>query len=136
MTATAQKTDAYWMPYTANRDFKKSPRIITGAAGHHYTTADGSTVYDMFSGLWTSGVGHGHPKIVEAVQKQVATLDYCMQWQCGGNGLGGGKTIQHSSISHLVYPWLSAPPSTPRPAHYKVVHYCFMSLLSALFGWA
>jgi beta-alanine--pyruvate transaminase len=81
MSATAKKTDAYWMPYTANRDFKKNPRIITGASGHHYTTADGSTVYDMFSGLWTSGIGHSHPKIVEAVQKQVANLDYCMQFQ-------------------------------------------------------
>lgn len=81
MSATAKNTDAYWMPYTANRDFKKNPRIITGASGHHYTTADGSKVYDMFSGLWTSGVGHCHPKIVEAVQKQVASLDYCMSFQ-------------------------------------------------------
>ena len=81
MSATAKNTDAYWMPYTANRDFKKNPRIITGASGHHYTAADGSKIYDMFSGLWTSGVGHCHPKIVEAVQKQVATLDYCMSFQ-------------------------------------------------------
>ncbi len=81
MSATAKNTDAYWMPYTANRDFKKNPRIITGASGHHYTTADGSKLYDMFSGLWTSGVGHCHPKIVEAVQKQVASLDYCMSFQ-------------------------------------------------------
>jgi beta-alanine--pyruvate transaminase len=81
MTATAQITDAFWMPYTANRDFKKEPRIISGAAGHYYTTIDGSRIYDMFSGLWTSGVGHCHPKIVEAVQKQVASLDYCMSFQ-------------------------------------------------------
>ena len=81
MSATAQKTDAYWMPYTANRDFKKEPRIITGASGHHYTAADGSKIYDMFSGLWTSGIGHCHPKIVEAVQQQVASLDYCMAFQ-------------------------------------------------------
>jgi len=81
MSATAKNTDAYWMPYTANRDFKKNPRIITGASGHHYTAADGSKIYDMFSGLWTSGVGHCHPKIVEAVQKQVASLDYCMSFQ-------------------------------------------------------
>ena len=78
MTASAAKVDAYWMPFTANRDFKKQPRIIAGASGHHYITVDGTRVYDMFSGLWTSGIGHCHPKIVEAVQKQVATLDYCM----------------------------------------------------------
>ncbi len=81
MSATAKNTAAYWMPYTANRDFKKSPRIVTGASGHHYTAADGSRIYDMFSGLWTSGIGHCHPKIVAAVQKQVASLDYCMSFQ-------------------------------------------------------
>ena len=77
----AAAIDAYWMPFTANRDFKKQPRIISGASGHHYTMADGTRLYDMFSGLWTSGLGHCHPKVVEAVQQQVATLDYCMTFQ-------------------------------------------------------
>ena len=81
MTAASKNLDAYWMPFTANRDFKKKPRVITGASGHYYTTGDGSKLYDTFSGLWTSGLGHCHPKIVEAVQKQVATLDYCMTFQ-------------------------------------------------------
>ena len=77
--------DAYWMPFTANRDFKKKPRIITGAKGHYYTTQDGEEVYDLFSGLWSTGVGHCHPKIVEAVQKQVATLDYAMGFQASND---------------------------------------------------
>jgi beta-alanine--pyruvate transaminase len=81
MSTSSKNVDAYWMPFTANRDFKKRPRIIAGASGHYYTTADGTRLYDMFSGLWTSGLGHCHPKIVEAVQKQVATLDYCMGFQ-------------------------------------------------------
>jgi len=85
MSATADNLDAYWMPFTANRDFKQQPRMITAASGHHYTTADGEKVYDLFSGLWTSGVGHCHPKIVEAVQKQVAELDYAMAFQVGNN---------------------------------------------------
>ena len=85
MTATARNLDAYWMPFTANRDFKQKPRIITGASGHHYTTDDGARVYDMFAGLWTSGVGHCHPKIVAAVQKQVAELDYAMAFQVSNN---------------------------------------------------
>ena len=85
MSATAENIDAFWMPFTANRDFKKQPRIITAASGHHYTTADGSRIYDTFSGLWTSGLGHCHPKIVEAVQQQVATLDYCMTFQMGND---------------------------------------------------
>ena len=85
MSATADNLDAYWMPFTANRDFKQQPRMITAASGHHYTTAGGAKVYDLFSGLWTSGVGHCHPKIVEAVQKQVAELDYAMAFQVGNN---------------------------------------------------
>ncbi|MBT8068363.1 MAG: aspartate aminotransferase family protein [Gammaproteobacteria bacterium] len=81
MSAAPENLDAYWMPFTANRDFKKKPRIIKGAAGHYYTAQDGSKLYDTFSGLWTCGLGHCHPKIVEAVQEQVATLDYCMTFQ-------------------------------------------------------
>ncbi|HNP63366.1 MAG TPA: aspartate aminotransferase family protein [Woeseiaceae bacterium] len=81
MNAAANPIDAYWLPFTANRDFKSKPRIISGASGHHYTTVDGTRLYDTFSGLWTSGVGHCHPKIVSAVQRQVAELDYCMAFQ-------------------------------------------------------
>ena len=83
MNAAVQDVDALWMPFTANRDFKKNPRIISGAEGHYYTSPDGTRRYDMFSGLWTSGVGHCHPKIVAAVQQQVAELDYCMTFQMG-----------------------------------------------------
>ena len=85
MNASAQPIDAYWMPFTANRDFKKQPRIITGASGHYYTASDGARLYDTFSGLWTSGLGHCHPKVVEAVQQQVASLDYCMGFQVGND---------------------------------------------------
>jgi beta-alanine--pyruvate transaminase len=83
MNAAVQDVDALWMPFTANRDFKKNPRMICGAEGHYYTSPDGTRRYDTFSGLWTSGVGHCHPKIVAAVQQQVAELDYCMTFQMG-----------------------------------------------------
>ncbi|MEM9880023.1 MAG: aspartate aminotransferase family protein, partial [Pseudomonadota bacterium] len=74
-------TSAYWMPFTANRDFKKHPRIITGAQGHYYETDDNRQVYDFFSGLWTTGAGHCHPKIVEAVRDQVGKLDIALGFQ-------------------------------------------------------
>ncbi len=82
-TSGAQGLDAYWMPFTANRAFKQSPRLITAAQGHWYTTEDGRTVYDSFSGLWTTGLGHCHPRIVAAVQEQVARLDYAHAFQVG-----------------------------------------------------
>jgi beta-alanine--pyruvate transaminase len=83
MSINSAALESYWMPFTANRDFKKKPRIIVGASGHYYQVADGRKVYDAFSGLWTSGLGHCHPKIVEAVQQQVATLDFAMSFQAG-----------------------------------------------------
>ena len=71
----------FWLPFTANRAFWQSPRVITAARGHYYTTDDGRQLLDGFSGLWTSGLGHCHPRIVAAVQEQVATLDYSMGFQ-------------------------------------------------------
>lgn len=71
----------YWMPFTSNQDFKSAPRILTRADGHYYEAEDGRRLYDSFSGLWTTGLGHCHPKIVEAVQRQVAELDYAMAFQ-------------------------------------------------------
>lgn len=73
--------DAFWMPFTANRAFKQSPRMVARAHGHHYTTPDGRRILDSFSGLWTSGLGHGHPHIVQAVQRQVAEMDYAPGFQ-------------------------------------------------------
>jgi len=83
MTAPSAAVESYWMPFTANRDYKKNPRIIVGAEGHYYQTDDGRRLYDAFSGLWTSGLGHCHPRIVEAVQRQVAKLDYAIAFQLG-----------------------------------------------------
>jgi beta-alanine--pyruvate transaminase len=85
MNSPNAAVDAYWMPFTANRDYKKKPRVFVRAEGHYYHTADGRKLYDAFSGLWTSGLGHCHPKIVDAVQKQVATLDYSLGFQAGSD---------------------------------------------------
>jgi beta-alanine--pyruvate transaminase len=85
MSTSHAAVDSYWMPFTANRDFKEHPRIIVGAEGHYYQTEDGRRIYDAFSGLWTSGLGHCHPKIVKAVQHQVATLDYSLGFQAGSD---------------------------------------------------
>ena len=83
---TALNLDAFWMPFTANRDFKTNPRMIESADGFYYTSSDGRKILDSMSGLWTSGAGHCHPKIVEAVQKQVAKLDYAVSFQIGHPG--------------------------------------------------
>ncbi|PZP33810.1 MAG: aspartate aminotransferase family protein [Roseateles depolymerans] len=74
---------AHWMPFTGNRDFKANPRLLTAASGAYYTTADGRQLFDGLSGLWCTGLGHGRKEIVEAVSRQIATLDYAPAFQFG-----------------------------------------------------
>jgi len=74
---------AYWMPFTANRDFKARPRMLVSAEGMYYQDIDGNTVLDGTAGLWCVPLGHAQPKIVAAVQKSVATLDYAPSFQMG-----------------------------------------------------
>jgi beta-alanine--pyruvate transaminase len=67
---------AYWMPFTANREFKTNPRMLVGAKDMHYITDDGQHVLDGTAGLWCVNAGHTRPRIVETVQRQIAELDY------------------------------------------------------------
>jgi beta-alanine--pyruvate transaminase len=78
--------EALWMPFTANRQFKANPRLLTAAQDMHYTTADGRQILDGTAGLWCVNAGHCRPKIVEAIQKQVAHLDYAPPFQMGHPG--------------------------------------------------
>ena len=75
--------NAFWMPFTANRQFKKSPRMFVAAKDMHYTTSDGRQVLDGTAGLWCVNAGHARPKIVEAIAKQAAELDYAPAFQMG-----------------------------------------------------
>lgn len=80
---TQAQLDAYWMPYTGNRDFKQDPRLIVSAEGHYYTDVDGRKIFDGLCGLWTCGAGHNRPEIAEAVSKQLKELDYAPAFQFG-----------------------------------------------------
>ncbi|MBT5383780.1 MAG: aminotransferase class III-fold pyridoxal phosphate-dependent enzyme [Emcibacteraceae bacterium] len=75
--------NAYWMPFTPNRAFKEKPRLYKSAKGLYYQTTDGRQVLDAISGLWCSNLGHCHPKITEAIQKQAAKLDYSTAFNFG-----------------------------------------------------
>ena len=116
MTAERAKTsavpvpndlDAFWMPFTANRQFKSAPRLLSGAEGMYYRSHDGRKVLDGMSGLWCVNAGHARPRIVKAVQEQVAELDYAPPFQ-----MGHPKAFQLSSrlvelmpagIDHVFY---------------------------------
>jgi beta-alanine--pyruvate transaminase len=76
-----QDLDAYWMPFTANRQFKKAPRLLAKSSGMHYWTDDGRQILDGVAGLWCVNAGHARPKIVQAIQQQAAELDYAPPFQ-------------------------------------------------------
>jgi len=77
------KLDAYWMPFTANRQFKKEPRLLAKASGMHFWTPEGRQILDAIAGLWCVNAGHGRPKIVQAIQAQAAEMDFAPPFNMG-----------------------------------------------------
>ncbi len=75
--------EAFWMPFTANRQFKQAPRMLVEADGMFYKSADGREILDGTAGLWCCNAGHRRPKIVEAISRQARELDYAPAFQMG-----------------------------------------------------
>ncbi|MBA4177101.1 MAG: aspartate aminotransferase family protein [Leptothrix sp. (in: Bacteria)] len=78
---TPAQLAAYWMPFTANRQFKKAPRLLTSAAGMHYRDHQGRQILDGVAGLWCVNAGHARPRIVQAIQQQAAEMDFAPPFQ-------------------------------------------------------
>jgi len=74
---------SFWMPFTANRQFKAAPRLIEGAKGMYYRATDGREILDACAGLWCVNAGHCRDEIVAAIQQQAATLDFAPTFQMG-----------------------------------------------------
>ncbi|WFU00596.1 aspartate aminotransferase family protein [Rhizobium sp. CB3171] len=83
LNATPNDLRAFWMPFTANRQFKKEPRLFVSARDMYYTTHDGRQVLDGTAGLWCVNAGHCRPKITEAIRQQAGELDYAPAFQLG-----------------------------------------------------
>ena len=77
--------DNQWLPFTPNRSFKESPRVIVAADGMHFTTHDGRKVIDGISSLWCVTAGHNRKPINEAIKKQLDTLDYSTAFQASND---------------------------------------------------
>ncbi len=80
-TSVPNDLESFWLPFTPNRAFKKSPRLIARAKNMHYYTTDGRAVLDGTAGLWCCNAGHNRDPIVEAIQRQAAELDYAPAFQ-------------------------------------------------------
>lgn len=81
--ANTLDTSHFWMPFTANRQFKQQPRLLKSASGMYFTSDDDRKILDGTAGLWCVNAGHCHPKITEAIQQQAATLDFAPTFQMG-----------------------------------------------------
>ena len=81
MTLNPAALDAYWMPFTANRQFKKAPRLLTQADGMYFRDDRDRQVLDGIAGLWCVNAGHNRPHIVQAIQAQAAELDFAPPFQ-------------------------------------------------------
>jgi beta-alanine--pyruvate transaminase len=82
-TPRPNSLDSFWMPFTPNKAFKADPRMVVRAEGMHYYTPDGRAILDGTAGLWCCAAGHGRKRIVEAIQRAAAELDYATNFNLG-----------------------------------------------------
>ncbi len=83
LTVAPNDLRAFWMPFTANRQFKQAPRMLVSAKDMHYTASDGRKILDGTAGLWCVNAGHTRPKITQAIAEQAGELDYAPAFQMG-----------------------------------------------------
>jgi beta-alanine--pyruvate transaminase len=113
MAPSNQDLTPYWMPFTANRQFKADPRMIVSADGMYFRDQSGRAILDGTAGLWCVNAGHNNPRIVAAIQKQAATLDYITPFQMG-----------HPPAFELASRLVHLPPAGDKGAGYGNVFFC------------
>jgi beta-alanine--pyruvate transaminase len=86
MPSRDYQLDPFWMPFTANRNFKQAPRLLVSARDMHFVSEDGRKILDGTSALWCTNAGHCRPRITEAIQRQAGELDYASPFQMGHPG--------------------------------------------------
>ena len=106
-TPTLPSLEAHWMPFTANRAFKRAPRLLVAAKGMHYTAADGRQILDGTAGLWCVNAGHAREPIVHAIANATARLDYAPGFQMGHPGsfelAGRLAEILPADVDHVFF---------------------------------
>lgn len=108
-----QNLSPYWMPFTANRQFKAQPRLMASADGMYYRDVAGREILDGTSGLWCCNAGHNNPRIVRAIQEQAATLDFAPPFQ-----------MSHPAAFELAERLIALPPSDNNKPAYGNVFFC------------
>src|SRR6516165_7914911 len=109
--------EAFWMPLTANRRFKREPTFFSRAEGMYFVAPDGRKFLDAIAGLWCVNVGHCHPKVVEAIREQAGKLDYSSSFSIG-HPLAfhlaiGSRRLRRLDLIMCFWPAQGPKPSTP-----------------------
>ncbi|MFZ5790615.1 MAG: aspartate aminotransferase family protein [Pseudomonadota bacterium] len=104
--ASPNNLEHFWMPFTANRQFKQHPRLLVAAKDMHYQSHDGRQILDGTAGLWCVNAGHGRKEITEAVAAQLGKLDYAPAFQMGHPAafqLANKLTAMLPDFDHVFY---------------------------------
>jgi len=80
---TANTLENHWMPFTANRSFKKQPRLLVRAEGMYYWDHNGKKILDGAAGIHCVNAGHGRPEIRNAIAKMLQDVDYVPHFSVG-----------------------------------------------------
>ncbi len=81
--ALPQDMDAFFMPFTPQRQYKQDPRMIVSARGMVYTDSRGHETLDCSAGLWCVNAGHYRTHINEAIAAQLEQLDFAHNFNSG-----------------------------------------------------
>lgn len=76
MVISANTLEQHWMPFTPNREFKDSPRLVVKSKGVEFWDHNGNRILDGSSGLFCVAAGHGRTEIAEAVYEALLENDY------------------------------------------------------------
>src|SRR3954454_21220376 len=107
MSLSRADLEAYWMPFTANRQFKAKPRMLAKSSGMHYWTPEGRQILDAVAGLWCVNAGPSRREITEAVAHQLETMDFAPAFQMGHAGAfelaNAVKKIAPEGLDHVFF---------------------------------
>lgn len=68
-----------WHPFTQMKEHDADPPLpVIGAEGCDLLLEDGTRLFDGIASWWTNVHGHGHPRLVGAMERQAAKLDHVL----------------------------------------------------------
>lgn len=78
MSAVIEQDLRYiWHPSSQMKDYETLPPIvIKRAQGVWLELADGRQVLDAIASWWCKSLGHGHPQVTQAIERQLATFEH------------------------------------------------------------